>query len=103
MEIRFEWNAEKATLSDRDMPKRKTKINSARSSHHGFELPKELNFDKLKFVGFGIEALERQAADRPKTVTLDSDVARWFSDSESVNKVLRGIIQSLSSTKRQRK
>jgi hypothetical protein len=62
-----------------------------------------VNFNKLKFIGFGIEAMERPLAGRPRKITLDSDVARWFSDSESVNTVLRGIIQSLGAARRHKK
>ncbi len=37
------------------------------------------------------------------TITLDSDVARVFASSESVNTVLRGIIQSLLAAGKRKK
>ena len=85
------------------MPKRNAKAAKPRSPHDNYELPREVNFKKLKFIGFGLDALERYADKRPTMVTLDSDVARWFNDSESVNTVLRGIIQSLGGAKKRKK
>lgn len=40
---------------------------------------------------------------KPVRVELDPDVAKVFGTSESVNLVLRGIIQGLSSAKKQKK
>ncbi len=90
-------------MNKTDMSKRNAKTSKSHSPHDSYELPREVNFKKLKFIGFGVDALERYAAKRPTTVTLDSDVARWFNDSESVNTVLRGIIRSLGGAKRRKK
>ena len=77
--------------------------NKSCSPHDDYELPRELDFSKLKFIGFGVEALERHVASQRKTVTLDSDVAKVFGTSESVNTVLRGIIQSLLAANKRKK
>src|SRR5438552_3850352 len=85
------------------MPKRNAKAARTRSSHDDYELPRELDFRKLKFIGFGLDALERHVARQRMTVTLDSDVACVFGASESVNTVLRGIIRSLSAASKRKK
>jgi hypothetical protein len=85
------------------MAKQNGKTAKSRSLHDDYELPDELDFSKLKFVGFGADALERHAASQRKTVVLDSDVARVFGSSESVNTVLRGIIQSLVAARKRKK
>jgi hypothetical protein len=85
------------------MAKRNAKTTKSHSQHDDFELPDELNFGKLKFIGFGVDALERHAAGQRKTVVLDSDVARVFGSSESVNTVLRGIIKSLAAARNRKK
>jgi hypothetical protein len=77
------------------MPKRISKTTKNRSPHDEYGLPAEIDFSKLKFIGFGVDALERHIAKQSTTVVLDSDVAKVFGTSESVNTVLRGIIQSL--------
>src|SRR5439155_23902454 len=89
--------------SSTDMPKRNAKQNEAKSTHEAYELPRELDFEKLKFVGIGPQALETYAVRRKMTVELDPDVARVFDTSDSVNAVLRAIIQSLSTGKKRRK
>jgi hypothetical protein len=85
------------------MSRRNAKTRKSRSPHDDYDLPAELDFSKLKFVGFGLDALERHAGKRGAIVTLDSDVARVFRTSESVNTVLRGIIRSLSAAKGRKK
>lgn len=85
------------------MPKRNAKISKRRSPHDDYELPPRLDFSKLKFIGFGADALERRASRQRTTITLDSDVARVFASSESVNTVLRGIIQSLLAAGKRKK
>jgi hypothetical protein len=84
------------------MQKRKQKTGRNRSPHDNYEVPAEADFGKLKFVGFGLDALERQVA-KHTTVVLDSDVAQIFRSSKSVNTVLRGIIQGLSASQEQKK
>jgi len=85
------------------MPRRNVKTDRSRSPHDDYELPAELNFSKLRFIGFGVDALERHAAGQRMTITLDSDVAQVFGTSESVNTVLRGIIQSLVAARKRKK
>jgi hypothetical protein len=83
------------------MPKQKMKPAAHSSVHDDYELPAELDFSKLKPVGFGSDSLEN--AQRRTTIELDIDVARVFSTSESVNRILRAIIQGLTRTKKRRK
>jgi hypothetical protein len=85
------------------MPKRKIKATKNRSSHDGYDLPANLDFSKMRLIGIGVDALERHASAQEVTVRLDSDVARVFSTSESVNTVLRGIIKSLAAASRRKK
>ncbi len=58
------------------------------------EPPAELNFKKLKFVGFGLGALDRYEAEKSRTVVLDEDVAAVFQDAKGVNSVLRAFIKA---------
>lgn len=85
------------------MPKRNAKTPKRRSPHDDYELPARLDFSELRFIGFGVDALERHASRQRTTITLDSDVARVFASSESVNTVLRGIIQSLLAARKRKK
>lgn len=85
------------------MPARKAKTVKRRSAHDNYELPAESDFSKLQFIGVGLDALEQHAAKNGTTVVLDSDVARFFWTSESVNTVLRGIIQGLSASQSRKK
>jgi hypothetical protein len=105
------------------MPKRRIKKVKFTPAETAYELPDELDFAKLRYVGRGIEALERHIGRkknprmtreqmrrgvmgkyarasrndrRPITaVALEEDVAAVFKDSKSVNDVLRAIIKSL--------
>jgi hypothetical protein len=56
------------------------------------DLPDELDFSKLKFVGRGKDAIFRKH-EAEKTVVLDPDVAEVFADSKTVNNALRGLIE----------
>jgi hypothetical protein len=77
------------------MRKRSAKRTKAKSAHDNYDLPDELDFNKLKFVGFGIDALERHAASKKmRTVSLDPDVAQKFHSTEEVNEALR-LVQKL--------
>jgi hypothetical protein len=58
------------------------------------DLPAELDFKKLKFVGFGLDALDRYEAERNRTIVLDQDVAAIFHDAKAVNSVLRAFIEA---------
>ncbi len=85
------------------MSKPKDKPNKNRSAHDKYELPDEVDFGKTRFVGFGLEALERYATSKKTTIHLDPDVARVFGTSDSVNMLLRAVIQSLAPAKRKKK
>ncbi len=95
--------AKRTNGSSSVMARRNAKPAKSRSPHDDYELPAELNLSKLEFIGFGVDALERHFASQRKTIILDSDVARVFDSSESVNTVLRGIIKSLVIARKRRK
>jgi len=59
------------------------------------DLPHELDFSKLEYVGRGVEAMQRHAANRQRNIVLDPDVAEVFKDSASVNKALRAIMDAV--------
>ncbi len=65
------------------------------------DLPAELDFGKLKFIGRGPKAIE--AASRRKVVPLDPDVARVFKNADAVNEALRGLIHLAKHASRKRK
>ncbi|HSB81165.1 MAG TPA: hypothetical protein VLM91_20485 [Candidatus Methylomirabilis sp.] len=65
------------------------------------DLPAELDFGSLKFIGRGPKAIE--TASRRKVVPLDPDVARVFDNAEAVNDALRGLIQLAKQSARKRK
>jgi len=65
------------------------------------DLPAELDFGRLKFIGRGPKAIE--VASRRKVVPLDPDVARIFDNPEAVNEALRGLIQLARQSARKRK
>jgi hypothetical protein len=90
-------------MKSKRLPRRYARPVNVGSADGGHDLPAELDFSKLRFVGIGLDSLERYAGKRGATVTLDSDVARVFRTSESVNTVLRGIIRSLSTAKKRKK
>jgi len=64
-----------------------------------YELPDEIDVTKPRLVGKGSEIVKRLAQRSKRTIGLDADVAKVFRDSESVNAVLRGIIQGLIAAK----
>ena len=84
------------------MPNKNGKRATRKSVHDDYELPDEVDFNRTKFIGFGLDALERHAG-RKLTVQLDPDVARVFDSSESVNTLLRGVIESLSARSKKRR
>ena len=65
------------------------------------DLPAELDFRRLKFIGRGPKAIE--TASRRKVVPLDPDVARIFDNAKAVNQALRGLIQLAKQSARKRK
>ncbi len=75
----------------------KTKYKNVKFSPQelGYELPAEVDVRKLRKVGNGTATVERLAERSNRTVSLDADVAKVFSDSESVNGMLRAIITSM--------
>jgi hypothetical protein len=67
------------------------------SEHDSYELPDELDFTKLRPIGFGIEKLDEYVADHatpPRQARLAPDVAAVFKTDEEVNAALRTIIQA---------
>lgn len=58
------------------------------------EPPAEIDFGKARFVGRGLDALERYEAEKARTLVLDEDVAKVFRDAKSVNAVLRAFIDA---------
>jgi hypothetical protein len=68
-----------------------------------YELPTEIDVNKLRYVGKGVQAVRKLAERSKRTVGLDADVARVFRDSESVNKALRAIIATVPARERKRK
>lgn len=89
------------------MSKRNGKTSRAgKSAHDDYDLPPEVAFGKARFIGFGLKSLEKYVAEKgkkPTAVQLDPDVARVFGTSESVNTMLRSIIQGLASAGKRKK
>ena len=83
---------------------RNSKNKSPKAKPEVDELPDELDPKKLRFIGFGLDALRAHAAKKRKKVELEPDVAKVFPDSESVNQALRSVIDLLAlSSKKHRK
>ena len=71
------------------MRKKSTKRVTTKSAHDDYELPEEVDFRKTRFIGFGLDALDRHdARTRMPTIALDPDVAQ-FRTAEEVNEALR--------------
>lgn len=86
------------------MKKRNGRNAKRRSAHDDFELPSELDFSKLRYVGRGLGALQRYAAEKDRTIVLDEDVAKVFTTARKANNALRTLLkQSSGSGRRQRK
>jgi hypothetical protein len=79
----------------------------AKTKHEPLEddLPAELDPKKLKFVGFGLDALRKHAAAKRRTVELEPDLARDFPDAKAVNSALRTLreIQRMVQPAKQRR
>ncbi len=60
------------------------------------EPPAEIDFGKARFIGFGLDALDRYEAEKARTLVLDEDVAKVFRDAKSVNSVLRAFIDAIT-------
>jgi len=82
------------------MAKRNVKASRSKSSG---DVPSELDFRKLRFVGFGLDALDRYEADNARTIVLDKDVAEVFRGGKAVNSVLRAFISAASPSGRNRR
>jgi hypothetical protein len=54
-----------------------------------YDLPAELDFRKLRYVGRGVESLRDWNRRRRRTIELDRDVASEFTDAAQVNEALR--------------
>lgn len=72
--------------------------NTKSSAHDAYELPDELNFDKLKPVGVGIDALKHHEAKKAdakrRMIELAPDVADAFGSADEVNEALRSIVKA---------
>jgi hypothetical protein len=83
------------------MPKGRHGEVSFTAAEMASDLPKELDFSKVKYVGRGSPALAKVA--RRKLVPLDADVAKVFLDAREVNDALRGLIHLSKRTIRSRR
>ena len=70
------------------MATKSAKGSNGRNWKATYDLPKELDFRKLRVIGVGIESLRQHAAKR-KTVELEPDVAKDFPTAKAVNDALR--------------
>lgn len=81
---------------NKEKPKSET-LSAEKSVHDDYDLPDELDFSRLRFVGVGVDALRRHvdAKKRPtRAVELQPDVAEAFPDEESVNEALRAVMHA---------
>ena len=85
------------------MPKPTHKRVKFSAEEMSYDLPAEMDLSKLRHVGSGPKTVKRLVERSKRVIGLDPDVARFFPDSESVNAVLRAIIDSLPDVKRSRK
>jgi hypothetical protein len=83
------------------MPRAKHRQVRFTAAEMASDVPKELDFSKVKYVGRGPAALAKAA--RRKLVPLDADVAKVFVDAREVNDALRGLIQLSKRTIRSRR
>jgi hypothetical protein len=77
------------------MPKTKHKEVKFSAEELAYELPAEVDLKKARRLGSGVETVKRLAARSKRTVNLDPDVAKVFTDSEAVNGMLRAIISGM--------
>lgn len=54
-----------------------------------YDLPRELDFRKLRVVGVGMDALRKHVDAKRRVVELEPDVARDFPTAKAVNDALR--------------
>ena len=74
-------------------PKTRT-LPKAKSTKDSYELPADLDFEKLKYIGRGVGALTRHAEARRRMVLLEPDVAQAFPTAQDVNEALRTVINA---------
>ena len=77
------------------MPKAKHKDVKFSPEEMAYELPAEIDLGKVRRIGSGVETAGRLADRSKRTVGLDPDVARVFTNSDAVNGMLRAIISGL--------
>ncbi len=77
------------------MPKTKHKDVKFSSEELAYELPAEVDLKKARRLGNGVDTVKRLVARSKRTVSLDPDVAKVFTDSEAVNGMLRAIISGM--------
>jgi hypothetical protein len=75
------------------MPKPKIRKVKFTAAEMAYDLPAEMDMGKLRYVGRGVESLRDWNQRRRRTVELDKDVAKVFTDSAQVNEALRLVKQ----------
>lgn len=76
------------------MPKKSQNVpESSKQWEKTYDLPRELDFSKLRVVGFGLDALRKHVAAKRKLVELEPDVAKAYPTSKAVNDGLRRLLQ----------
>jgi len=68
------------------------------------DLPPSLDPRRLRFVGFGLEAVRRHAASKRRVIELEPDVAGEFVNANEVNEALRLVkpLRSIDKLRRQK-
>jgi hypothetical protein len=88
------------------MPTKSGNARKSRNWEETYDLPRELDFRKLRVVGIGLESLRKHTAAVRKVVELEPDVAKEFPTAKAVNDALRQfqeIRRMVQSGKRSRK
>lgn len=71
------------------MPTKSTNIRNPSDWEETYDLPKELDFSKLRVVGVGMNSLRKHVSAARKVVELEPDVAKEFPTARAVNDALR--------------
>jgi hypothetical protein len=73
------------------MPKPRVKKVKFNAEEMAYDIPKQLDFRKLRYVGIGLDALDRHVARKQaaRMIRLAPDVAEAFRSDEEVNEALR--------------
>jgi len=87
------------------MRKKSKNAGKGRNWEDNYDLPRELDFSKLRVVGVGLNALEKYVASKRKTIELEPDVAKDFPTAKAVNEGLRKLreIQKMMQSVKRRK